>query len=119
MTNDSREARLAAARRHMATKNLLSDMLNSTLAQLEALTPQQKERFQRAWAARAERMEQAIIDVEASVYTVEELDAMTQFESSPVGIAMRRKGPQAQTMIFNQLAPLIQAVNAEVLGGQG
>ena len=116
MTEDSSEARRAAARRYMATKPLVEPLLAQLVSQMDSVDPGLRSRYEQAWRARADAIEAIVEDAEATLYTVAELEALARFWGSPEGRSIQRKGAQEMVMVFNRLQPLIEAVNDEVLG---
>ena len=116
LTEDSSEARRAAARRYMATKPLVEPLLAQLVSQMDSVEPELRSRYEQAWRARADAIEAILEDAEASLYTVAELEALARFWGSPEGRSIQRKGAQEMVMVFNRLQPLIEAVNDEVLG---
>jgi hypothetical protein len=116
MTGDSSEARRAAARRYMATKPLVEPLLAQLVSQMDSVEPELRSRYEQAWRARADAIEAILEDAEATLYTVDELEALARFWGSPEGRSIQRKGAQEMVMVFNRLQPLIEAVNDEVLG---
>ena len=116
MTEDSSEARRAAARRYMATKPLVEPLLAQLVSQMDSVDPDLRSRYEQAWRARADAIEAILEDAEATLYTVPELEALARFWGSPEGRSIQRKGAQEMVMVFNRLQPLIEAVNDEVLG---
>ena len=106
MSEDTFDARKAAARHYMATKPLVEPLLAQLVSQMDSVEPALRGQYEQAWRARAE----------ATLYTVAELEALARFWGSPEGRSIQRKGAQEMVMVFNRLQPLIEAVNDEVLG---
>ncbi len=116
MSEDSLDARKAAARRYMATKPLVEPLLAQLVNQMDSVEPALRARYEQAWRARADAIEAILEEAEATLYTVAELEALARFWGSPEGRSIQRKGAQEMVMVFNRLQPLIEAVNDEVLG---
>ena len=116
MSEDSPDARRAAARQYMATKPLVEPLLAQLVSQMDSLEPALREQYERAWRARADAIEAILEDAEATLYTVAELEALARFWGSPEGRSIQRKGAQEMVMVFDRLQSLIQEVNDEVLG---
>ena len=116
MSEDSPDARRAAARHYMATKPLVEPLLAQLVSQMDSLEPALRGQYERAWRARADAIEAILEDAEATLYTVAELEALARFWGSPEGRSIQRKGAQEMVMVFDRLQSLIQEVNDEVLG---
>jgi hypothetical protein len=110
---DSREERVAAARRYMATVPVLQQMYESFYANLTG-AEEDRARYRRAFTSRSEAFEEAIEHALVEAYAAPEIDALAHFYGSPEGRVILGKFPRYSALVAEKLGDTFAAINQEL-----
>ena len=117
MAEDTREARIRAARWYLATVPLIEGIITQTLAQLGSLSDEQRKRVGVLLKQRSEALERSLTESLIEIMTAQEIEALARFYATPEGQSVLRKMPLMMADAMNRYQPIIMAVIEEVSRG--
>lgn len=117
--HDSADARLAAARRFLATVPVIADWVEQLAPHLGD-SPDRRAQLCARLTAHADRIEACHVAAIVKHLTAAEIDGLAAFQSSPLGRAILRKQAMITAELIPVLTPLLrEAVEDTLRGGTG